>query len=372
MASSTAVVAGALASKPHNGGEAWVRLSWLLGLRRLGFDVVFVEELESCPPDACAWFDEVTRAFGIADRSLLARGEAVAGLSRTELLERLDGAALLVNVSGNLRDDELHSRCRRRVYVDVDPGYTQLWHRAGADVGLERHDLHVTVGLRVGTSGCELPVDGIRWRPLPPPVVLDQWPVVPAPPGRFTTVASWRGGYGRVRNGSTLHGQKAHEFRRLADLPRSSGHVCEAALAIGDSDAADRDRLVDGGWLLVDAASVAARPESFRDYVQGSAAELSPAQGIYVETSCGWIGDRTARYLASGKPAIVQDTGLTAALPTGEGLLCFRTAAEAARAADRVIDGYDAHARAARDLAEQVFDSDRVIGSMLEDAGVSP
>ncbi len=372
MAPAIAVVAGALASKPRNGGEAWVRLSWLLGLRRLGFDVVFVEEMATCPPGARSWFEETTEAFAIPDRSLLVGGEAVDGLSRAELLDRVDGADVLVNVSGNLRDRDVRARCRRRIYVDVDPGYTQLWHAAGADTALEDHDLHVTVGLNVGRRGCDLPVDGIRWRRLPPPVVLDEWPVCSVPPGRFTTVASWRGGYGRVRSGEVLHGQKAHEFRRLAGLPRMSPHTFEAALAIDEADAADRELLVAGGWRLVDPNAHVGRPDEFRRYVQASGAELSPVQGVYAETRCGWIGDRTVRYLASGKPAVVQGTGLPAGLQAGEGLLSFRTVDEAVRAADAVVEDYDRHARAARRLAERFFDSDRVIGSALADVGVGP
>ena len=322
MPASTALVAGAIANKPGNGGEAWVRLSWARGLQRLGFRVVFVEEIERgrCTDAALEYFRAVARDHGL-DAALLAGTDVIAGPSREELLDTLDGAELLVNLSGNLRDPELRERCLHRVYVDLDPGYTQVWHDGGVDVGLAGHQHFVTVGSQVGREGCDLPLSGIDWRFAPPPVVLDDWP--PASNGwtRFTTVASWRGGYGRLEHGARLYGQKAHEFRKLRELPGRCEHRFELALDISSDDEADRGDLVASGWHLVDPREVAADPERFRRYVQGSGAECSAAQGVYTETRCGWIGDRTVRYLASGKPALVQDTGLDGDVPAGEGLL---------------------------------------------------
>src|SRR5262245_14303066 len=146
MPPSTAVVAGALASKPFKGGETWVRLSWALGLRRLGFDVLFVEQLACAPaPEACAYFEQVTAACELP-AALLGGDGSVAGIGAEELTDRIEGAELLVNLSGNLRSGALALRCRRRVYVDLDPAYTQIWHADGHDVGLAGHHLHLTVG----------------------------------------------------------------------------------------------------------------------------------------------------------------------------------------------------------------------------------
>src|SRR5207253_5650300 len=133
------------------------------------------------------------------------------------------------------------SRFHRRVYVDVDPGYTQLWLDAGHSVGRAReHHVHFTVGLGVADGTAQLPDAGISWRPTLPPVSLAAWPVArEVSPDRLTTVGSWRGGYGRVVQGGVLHGQKAHEFRKLADLPRATDVVLEAALAFDAEDAAD-------------------------------------------------------------------------------------------------------------------------------------
>jgi hypothetical protein len=365
------VVAGALANKPGNGGEAWVRLSWLLGLRRLGVEAWFVEQIDPPMLDdrAVAWFEQVAGRFGFAERAALLRsdGHVVRGPDAEQLHEAAARADLLLNLSGNLTLEPLLSLPRRRAYVDLDPGYTQLWHLAGAlGPALSRHEELLTVGLAIGADACSLPLDGRRWRPVPPPVPLDQWPAVAeAPAPRFTTVASWRGGYGRVEHEGRLLGQKAHEFRRFADVPRESGAQFEAALAIHPADDADAERLLNGGWQLVDPGAVAGDPDAFRRYVQGSLAEFSPAQGTYVETRCGWFGDRTTRYLASGRPAVVQATGLPPELPCDEGLLTFSTPAEAVAATEAVLAEPDRHARAARRIAEEHFDADRVVGDVL-------
>jgi hypothetical protein len=372
---SVAVVAGALASKPWNGGEAWVRLSWALGLRRLGFHVVFVEELAhgAATPEALAFFSQVVDDFGLDGATLVVDGRTVLGRARDDLVDELEDAELLVNISGNLRDQALRALCRRRVYVDLDPGYTQIWHSQGIDVGLAGHHLYLTVGASLGRAGCDIPDAGVAWRFAPPPVVLDDWDAVaPAPFDRFTTVASWRGGYGRLERDGRLYGQKAHEFRRLRDLPRLVPLDFELALRIDPADEADRIGLLEHGWHLTDPGSVAGDPERFRDYVRSSSAEFSVAQGVYAETRCGWVSDRTVRYLASGRPALVQDTGARDLLPTGDGLVTFASLEGAVSAAAELIERYDEHARAARRLAEEVFDSDRVLTGVLADVGASP
>src|SRR5262245_32003917 len=237
----TIVVSGALANKLGNGGAAWTRLSWALGLRRLGFDVWFVEQIEpaSCVDAAgvgtdvagsanLAYFRAVTARFGLADRAALLCGDdgPVEGLSRAELLDLAGAADLLVNITGNLRSAALRRRVRRRAYLDLDPGYTQIWHAGGgADLGLEGHDFYFTVGANIGTAACPIPTSGLDWRPTRQPVVLDEWPRAPETgAGRFTTVASWRGPYGRVEHGGVTYGLKAHEFRKFVALPaRAAG-----------------------------------------------------------------------------------------------------------------------------------------------------
>jgi len=369
-----AVVAGALANKPGSGGEAWVRLNWALGLERLGFRVVFVEQVSTSRPTSRSieYFRAVTRRFGLQDSALLDGTGSIVGLSREAVRELAGDAALLVNLSGNLRDLALVEGCQRKVYIDLDPCYTQFWHADGIDVGLAGHDHYFTVGTRIGAADCPVPTSGIEWIPTAPPVVLASWPAVQTGGGRFTTVASWRGAYGRVEYDGHVFGQKAHEFRRMRELPRRAPFAFELALAIDPEDALDRVGLVKAGWRLVDPSEVASDPERFRQYISGSSAEFSVAQSIYVETRCGWFSDRTAAYLSAGKPALVQDTNLGQGFDAGKGLVLFRTLDEAVAGADDIAADYAAHCSSARGLAEERFDSDVVLRRLLERIGAAP
>jgi hypothetical protein len=376
------IVSGALANKPFNGGEAWVRLSWALGLRRLGFRVYFVEQID---PRACvdaagapaavghsanlAYFRDVTREFGLAETSALIDAEIgqTHGLSPDALRDAAAAAELLVNISGHLTWPAVTSRVGRKAFVDIDPGYTQIWHAEGnLNTRLEGHDLFFTIGENIGRPGCDVPTAGIQWRPTRQPVVLADWPVCDAPdPGRFTTVASWRGAYGPVQLGGRTFGVKAHEFRKFAGVPtrlRGSGQTFELALDIHPGDARDRDLLTEQGWRIVPPADVAAGPAAFRRYVQRSGAEFSAAQGVYVQTGSGWFSDRTVRYLASGKPALVQETGFSRNLPAREGLVPFSTVDDAVDGARRIAADYRGHAEAARAIAESNADPDWVLG----------
>jgi hypothetical protein len=389
------IVAGALANKYRNGGGAWERMSWVVGLRRLGFEVCFVEQIA---PAACVdaagaavglassvnleWFRSVINWFGVAKESALALAgaEQSEGLPWRQLLEVAEAAQLLVNLGGHLTLEPLLRRVRRRAYVDVDPGFTQCWH-ADPDVpfALGGHDFYFTIGENIGRPDCPIPTGGLRWRPIRQPVVLASWPVSPAGPReRFTTIASWRGAYGPVQLGGRTYGLKVHEFRKLLPLPRrvrdSGGGrpVFEIALDIHPADARDLAALREGGWQVVDPQAVAGDPVAFRQYVQQSGAECSAAQGIYVETNSGWFSERSVRYLASGKPVLLQDTGFSRTLPVGEGLLAFRTLDEAITGAERIVADYDTHARAARALAEEFFDSDKVLGRLIKEVGIAP
>jgi hypothetical protein len=378
---SIALVGGALANKPRNGGEAWVRLSWMLGLQRLGHAVHLVEEID---PSVCVdaagaparvedsvnldHFRSTLRRFGLHG-TLLCDGATASGLPRTELLDLAASADLLLNISGHVRDAEVLRGPRRRIFLDIDPGFTQAWHAAGQDVGLRGHDVFATIAERIGTPGCSIPTCGVEWVHTRQPVVLDEWSATDAAPLRgFTTVATWRCPFGPVEVGGAVHSLKHQEMRRLADVPLRSGRDFEVALSIDPADGADRERLRNGGWSIVDPLDVVASADSFRDYVASSAGEFSAAQGVYAATRSGWLSDRTARYLASGRPAIVQDTATT--LPTGAGLLTFADRDGAVAAVAEVMRDYASHAAAARQIAETHLDSDLVVGALLERAGI--
>jgi hypothetical protein len=340
-------VAGALADKAGNGGEAWVRLSYALGLRRLGCDVRLIEQAPDATPEAIGRASEIAARFGF-DYELAS--------------EANEGGDLLVNVSGNLGPGTLFRRFERTAFVDIDPGFTQFWHEQGL-APLQEHDVYFSISANIGREACPIPTCGLEWRHTRPPVVLDDWPIATSGFDRFTTVATWRSPFGPIEP----YGLKHHQWRRFLELPTAAGLPFEAALRIDPADEADRVALESNGWRLAD-PGVAAEPEGFRRYVQTSGAEFSVAQGIYVETASGWFSDRSVRYLASGRPVLVQDTGLARTLPVGEGLVTFRTVDEAAAGAQQIVDDYDRHSRTARMIAEDFFDSDRVLQALLEDA----
>jgi hypothetical protein len=383
------MVSGALANKYLNGGEAWVRLSWILGLRRLGFDVHFVERIA---PATCTgadrmvaefensvqrdYFERIVKKFGLEESATLVYGdgEKTSGLPYGELLDVAEESELLVNISGHLDLEPLMARLRRKAYVDLDPGFTQFWH-ANETFGprLAGHDRYFTVGENVGTSRCSIPTGGLAWRSIRPPVTLEDWPVTERSEAcRFTTVATWRSSYGPVEYGARRFGLKVHEFRKVIDLPGRTPFEFEIALDIHPNDARDRESLESHGWRIVDPGVAVPDPDAFRQYVRGSDAEFSVAQGIYVDTASGWFSDRTVRYLASGKPALVQDTGFSSNYPVGEGLLAFRTIEEAVAGAELIRRDYETHSRAARALAEEYFDSKSVLGGFLADLDVAP
>jgi hypothetical protein len=346
----TAIVSGALANKPGNDGNAWTRLSWVRGLQRLGWQVAFVEQIQNCTQQQLDYFRAMLRPYRscLLDES----GRVLVGAP-------VDNVDLLFNISGHLQ----HTKARCRVYFDDDPGYTQIWQNGAR---LDGHDFYFTIGENIGDAGCLIPTGNIHWRHTRPPVTLKDWPVCPTGAVGFSTVASWRGAYAPIEYAGKRYGVKAHEFRKFIELPRRVGYPFEIALNIDAADQKDRDALLAHGWRLVDP------PADFRGYIQNSGPEFSVAQGIYVETNSGWFSDRTVRYLASGKPAIVQETGFSQHLPVGEGLLSFRTMDEAVAGADAIICDYDRHCRAARLIAEQYFDSDKVIGQLLEEIGIVP
>jgi len=383
----TVVVAGALAQRPGIGGHAWVFRNWLAGFAAAGADVLFVDRLEpamladpDAPPETTVqwrWLAGVMAGAGMDGRYALLfdGGRRCLGLDRAELERRVRGAVLF-NVMGYLDDEALLAAAARRVYVDIDPGFPQLWR----DLGL--HDAFVTVGQNIGRPGCSVPTAGIEWIPTLPPVDLAAWPAVGAPgrrdAGRLTSVGTWRGPFGPVVHDGVTYGLRVHEFRRFAGLPGMvPGARFELALDIDDDDEADRALLAGQGWRLTDPRRVAGTPRAYQDYVSGSSAEFLVAKQLYVRTGGGWVSDRSACYLASGRPVIAQDTGLACGHPLaeliggGEGFVTFTTPDEAAEVVAEVLGNPARHAKAARELAVDCFDAAEVAGSLLRRLGVA-
>ena len=385
---SLVVVAGAVANKLNLGGEAWVRLSYLLGLRRLGYRVHFLEQIsEHTCVDSRGWpaafeqsenrayFNRVMEQFDLfATSTLVPTDREGKAILPSWLFDLADSSAVLLNISGHLTLAPLLARFRRKVFIDLDPGFTQFWHAEGnANTGLAGHDDYFTIASNIGRTGCGIPLGEIPWRTTRPPVVLDEWPSQPpVNTSRFTTVANWRGSFGPVTRDGTVFGLKVHEFRKYISLPSFSSAEFEVALNIHPDDDKDLQALEGNGWHVANPLAAAGTPDCFRRYIQASGAEFSVAQGIYVQTNSGWFSDRTTRYLASGRPVLVQDTGFSRHLPSQLGLLTFATLAEAIAGVESILSDYDAHAQAARAIAEQYFDSALVLSQLMDDIGIAP
>jgi hypothetical protein len=368
------VLSGMVAGDPHQGGATWAVLQYVAGLEALGHDVIVVEPatpradgdpLAAGSPSR-GYFESLDILRGRA--ALIAPGgEETAGLSYRQIADFAAQADLLLNVSGMLRDEGLLESIPVRAFLDLDPGFNQVWEATGEDMGMGLHTHHVTVGLGVGREGCPIPTCGHAWIHTVPPVALHLWPSTGAPAREapFTSVGHWRS-YGSIEHRGIEYGQRAHSLRRLIELPT----ICEArfqlALGIHPDEVADLEALRANGWELVDPLAVAGTPTGYADFIHGSKAELSVAKSGYVDSRSGWFSDRSACYLASGRPVVAQDTGFGGVLPVGEGLLAFESTGDAARAVEEVESEWDRHSAAARQLAEEHFDARKVLSRLLE------
>jgi hypothetical protein len=307
--------------------------------------------------------------FGLGDSYALLDPAAgtTFGISRQEARRQVAEADFLINVMGYLKDEELLGLSPQRVFLDIDPGFTQMWRALELADPLAGHDTFVTVGEAVGTAGCSIPTCGVDWIRTPQPVLLDEWPMAQGEASTITGIGSWRGNNAPIIFEGRHYGLRVHEFRRFADLPKRSGRDFEYALDIHPSETADIDLLRAGGWRLIDPVGAAATPRAYRDYIQGSYAELMVAKGMYVTSRSGWFSDRSICYLASGRPVLAQDTGRCDTYDAG--LLTFDTIDGAVAAIEEVCSDYPRHRRAAREIAECRYDSDVVLERLLSKVG---
>jgi hypothetical protein len=369
------VLGGAIAQKPGCAGHAWQFLQYLLGFRRLGYEVLLLDRLPAAASGTEAersrrWLESVMSGAGLERCWSLQLGQETAGVGRTAALRFLADADVLINVMGFITDPELLAAARLRAFLDTDPGFGQMWWALGLADVFAGHDALITIGERIGAADCTVPDLGREWITTPQPVVLDAWPVGPVPAGSlFTSIASWRGAYAPIEFNGRRYGLRVHELRRFAQLPRQAGGLFELALDIAPADAADAALLAAGGWRLVEPAAAVATPGDYRSYVHRSAAEVMVAKGMYVQSRSGWVSERSLCYLASGRPVLAQDTGFSERYPCGDGLVSFTTLEEALAGVEAIRSAPARHAAAARGLAEAYFASDRVLGRLLDALG---
>lgn len=382
-ASLTILISGMMAAVPRQGGATWAVLQYLLGFRQLGHHVYFVEPIREeaqeptgAPFDrstAASYFREVVSAFDLDDAAALVHSgtHETVGLSYAALREVARRANLLVNISGILKDKVLTDPIPLRVYLDLDPGFNQLWHTQGIDMGFAGHTHFVTVGQAVGKPTCLVPPCGLRWLTTLQPVVLAWWP----PAGRITraaltTVGNWRG-YGSIEHVGVCYGQKAHSLRRFITLPQRTDERFALALAIHPKEITDLLALADNGWQILDPLEVAGTPGQYQAFVQGSKAEFGLTKSGYVAGRSGWFSDRSACYLASGRPVIAQETGFSEFLPTGAGLFAFQGADQVLEGIEALRRDYAGQCRGARAIAEEYFDSNKVLNRLLREIGAA-
>jgi hypothetical protein len=375
------VVTGQMAQYPL-GGVTWFYLHYVLGLARLGHEVWYFEDSGQWPYNPTAdglvegceynvgYLDEVLTRFGLEGRWAyrFPWESQWFGLEEDERREVLESADLLVNVSGTLERPWEYRAVRRLAYVDTDPVFTQVkLARGQADFRklVDTHDVHFTYGERESDA---VPDTGHRWRKTRAPVVLSEWRTDAERRDVFTTVMNWTS-HNSIEFDGMRFGQKDEEFRQFIELPGLvEPQALELALGSGKNQPPPRALLTHKGWDLVDPNEVCPDLDSFRTYTETSKAEWGVAKNGYVRGQSGWFSERSARYLAAGRPVVVQETGFSDVLPVGEGILPFTTLAQAAAAIREVERDYDRHAQAARAIAEQHFDSDAILTRLVAEA----
>jgi hypothetical protein len=365
------------------GGMAWHHLQYVSGLARLGHEVLFVEDsedYESCyDPRRGCWTSDPQFGLRFAGAAFEAIGElrwayhdahtgTWHGPAGEEAAASCAGADVVLNVSGVNPVRPWWAEVPVRVFIDTDPAFVQIRHlqEPAARELASAHTAWFSFAESIGSAGCTVPDDGFPWRPTRQPVVADLWPVRPASTtAPFTTVMQWDAYPPREHDGRR-YGLKSDAFEPYWPLPHRC-HDERFVLAVG-SPTAPREELAAAGWGVEDPLEIAPTPAAYQEWIASSKGEFSVAKSGYVDTRSGWFSERSAGYLASGRPVLVQDTGFSEHLPTGTGLVPFSTLDEAVAGVADINARYDEHCRAARRIAEEHFDSGRVLTELLEAA----
>jgi hypothetical protein len=367
-------------------GVSYQFLHYLIALRRLGYDPYYIEDsgrwvydprMNDLSPDAegnIAAIAPVLQRHGFGERWAFRGnypGGRCFGMTESEILRLYREADAFLNVTGAQEIRDEHLPCRRRIYVETDPFANQVKVAQGnvaTIAALAAHDLHFSFGENLGSPDCTVPIAGFRWLPTRQPVVLDLWePVAPAG-SAYTTITTWHNkGKDLAYQGDTYYWTKDREFLKFLDLPWRRSVPFE--LAAGVDQPAQR-LLQEHGWRLVHSVEVSKDPRQYRDYIQRSRAEFTVARDQYVRPRTGWFSDRSACYLAAGRPVITQETGFSNGLPTGRGLFAFETQDQILAAVDAIESDHEGNCRAARDIAAEYFAAEKVISSLMERAGL--
>jgi hypothetical protein len=368
------VFAGIIARYPF-GGVTWCSLMYLVGLRALGHEVLYIEDTGECiydpdrdeisidPGYGTRYIHAALEPFGLGDRwSFVNYDGSYHGLSREAVRAYCADADLFVNLSGGSwfwREE--YAEIPRRVFIDSDPVFTQLAIAKGEQWYVDffqGFDRLFTFGANIGTLDCDVPTSGLTWHPTWQPIVTDEWHTSEPPTrDRFTTVMTWK-----TESFADVDGNKDREFLQFIGLPAQTPSRFEIAVN------GPMELLEEHGWSPIGAIGVSRSLWDYRDFIRGSKAEFGVAKHAYVSRCSGWFSDRTECYLAAGRPALVQDTGWSTHLPSGTGLIGFSTIDEALQGLEALESDYALHSTRASEIAREYFDASRVLPRFLEEA----
>ena len=388
MSARKKIVVLGMASRHPVAGMVWLTMQYLIGLERLGYEAYYVEAHGATPKMfmradddgsvlAAAFIDGMMRRFDLGGRwALVARHSdgRYYGLSEPEVKSLYQSATLLLNLHGGTTPLPEHVATGRLVYLGTDPVVREIELHQQLPETIELFEQHATLftwGENYGQPDCGIPVSTrFRFLPTRQPVVIGLWESIrPIGSDAFTTIAGWQQLWRDVTlDGELYRWSKHFEFMKFLTLPSRTPQTLELALA-GCNDE-DRQTLEQHGWRIRDASEVSDDLDTYREYIGGSRAEFTVAKDQNVRLRSGWFSDRSATYLAAGRPVVTQDTGFGNVFPTGRGLFGFSTLDEAAAAIEAVNADYQSHSRAARELARAYFDSDLVLTRLLADCGV--
>jgi hypothetical protein len=384
------VVMGFMGSCPI-AGVIWQHLHYIAGLQRLGHDVYYIEDSARLPynPEtfevnnefdyAARLLERLAREFEFKNRwtfcARYLRGQPTAGLSLKKIRRLYREADAILNVCGaqEFNDDLLASD--RIIYVESDPGVEQIRIDKGVRSTIDylrRHRALFTFGENVGTKSFPVPTHNLNWLPTRQPVVTDLWKTSRAPSRAavFTSVANWStsGLKDITWRGEKYLWSKSREFLRFVAAPKKAGETFELATNI--KDAKTRAKFLHNGWRFHSPLQLSVDYWLYRDYVRRSKGEFTVAKDQYVRLNTGWFSDRSACYLAAGRPVIIQQSGFTHHYGNDGGLFAFSSIKEIVDAVKAINADYAKHSRAAREVAREVFEAEKVLASLLDRAGV--
>ena len=367
-------------------GVTFQFLHYLIGLRRLGYDPYYIEDsgrwiydpqLNDLSPDAANNIKSVAPVLeehGFGNRWGFREhypGGQCYGMTEQQILQLYKDADAFLNVTGaqELRDE--HRAIRRRLYVESDPIPMQVKVASG-DAGtiqtLAAHDTLFSFGENLGAPDCAVPIEKFRWLPTRQPVVMDLWSGAPKGGSTYNTITTWHNKGKNIQwRDETWYWTKDREFEKFLDLPRKRSVEFELAATVDDKV---KTLLQEHGWRQRSSLDISRDIDGYRNYIQQARGEFTVARDQYVRPNTGWFSDRSACYLAAGRPVITQETGFSKYLSSGKGLFGFKTMDDILRAVDAIESDYEGNCRAARDVAAEYFAAEKVIGSLMERAGL--